>query len=41
VLEGEKNPDLFPSQVIVPTQGELHFFIDKTAASKLNTELKV
>jgi 6-phosphogluconolactonase len=41
VLEGEKNPDLFPSQVIVPTQGELHFFMDKTAASKLNTELKV
>jgi 6-phosphogluconolactonase len=36
VLKTEKNPDLFPSQVIIPTQGELHFFIDKSAASKLN-----
>lgn len=36
VLEGEKNPDLFPSQVIIPTQGELHFFTDKAAAAKLN-----
>lgn len=36
VLEGEKNPDLYPSQLIIPTQGELHFFVDKAAASKLN-----
>ncbi len=36
VLEGEKNPDLYPSQVIIPTQGELHFFADEAAASKLN-----
>ncbi len=36
VLKGEKNPDLYPSQVIVPTQGELHFFVDKAAASRLN-----
>jgi len=36
VLEGEKNPDLYPSQVIIPTQGELHFFVDVAAASKLN-----
>jgi 6-phosphogluconolactonase len=35
VLEGEKNPDLFPSQVIIPTQGELHFFTDEAAASLL------
>ena len=35
VLEGEKNPDLYPSQVILPTQGELHFFTDKAAASGL------
>ncbi len=35
VLEGEKNPNLYPSQVIVPTQGELHFFMDKAAASQL------
>ncbi len=38
VLEGERNPDLFPSQVIIPVQGELHFFTDKAAASKLNGE---
>jgi 6-phosphogluconolactonase len=36
VLKGEKNANLFPSQVIVPTQGELHFFTDKAAASGLN-----
>ena len=36
VLVGEKNPDLYPSQVIIPTQGELHFFVDEAAASKLN-----
>jgi 6-phosphogluconolactonase len=36
VLEGEKNPDLYPSLVIIPTQGELHFFMDEAAASKLN-----
>jgi 6-phosphogluconolactonase len=35
VLEGEKNPDRYPSQVIVPTQGELHFFMDEAAASGL------
>jgi len=35
VLEGEKNPDLYPSQVISPTQGELHFFTDEAAASRL------
>lgn len=35
VLEGEKNPNLYPSQVIVPTQGELHFFMDEAAASQL------
>jgi 6-phosphogluconolactonase len=35
VLEGEKNPDRYPSQVIIPTQGELHFFMDKAAASLL------
>jgi 6-phosphogluconolactonase len=38
VLEGEKNPDLYPSQVIVPTQGELHYFMDRDAASGLKLE---
>jgi 6-phosphogluconolactonase len=35
VLEGEKNPDRYPSQLIIPTQGELHFFMDEAAASQL------
>ena len=34
VLKGAKNPDLYPSQVISPTQGELHFFIDEAAAAQ-------
>ncbi len=35
VLEGERNPHLYPSQVIAPSQGELHFFLDEAAASML------
>ena len=35
VTEGERNPDLYPSQTIVPTQGELHFFVDESAAAEL------
>lgn len=35
VLEGEKNPDRFPSQLIMPVQGELHFFMDEAAAALL------
>ncbi len=35
LLEGEKNPDLYPSQVIVPSRGELHFFMDAAAAALL------
>ena len=38
VIEGERNPDLYPSQVIIPTQGELHFFIDESAASELKAK---
>jgi 6-phosphogluconolactonase len=37
VLEGAKNPDLFPSQQIMPTRGELHFFLDEAAAAQLKT----
>jgi 6-phosphogluconolactonase len=33
VLEGEKNPEQFPAQLIIPLQGELHFFTDEAAAS--------
>ena len=36
VLEGEKNPDRFPSQQILPTRGELHFFMDEAAAAQLS-----
>lgn len=35
VLQGERNPDRYPSQNIIPTHGELHFFIDEAAASGL------
>jgi 6-phosphogluconolactonase len=38
VLEGEKNADRFPSQVIIPTQGELHFFVDEAASSLLQVK---
>jgi 6-phosphogluconolactonase len=36
VLEGEKNVDLYPSQIIQPTGGQLHWFIDKAAAAELS-----
>jgi len=36
VLEGEFEPDTYPSQVIKPLKGELHWFIDEAAASALN-----
>jgi 6-phosphogluconolactonase len=35
VLEGEYNPDLYPSQEIKPVKGELHWFVDEAAASEL------
>jgi 6-phosphogluconolactonase len=35
VLQGEYNPDLYPSQVIEPLYGELHFFMDEAAAAEL------
>ena len=35
VLNGENNPDLYPSQVIQPTLGELHWFVDDAAAANL------
>ncbi len=36
VIEGVRNPDLYPSQIIIPTQGELHFFTDAAASSALD-----
>lgn len=35
VLEGSKNVDLYPSQIIQPTSGELHWFTDEAAAASL------
>jgi len=35
VMEGAENVDLYPSQIIRQTGGELHFFIDKEAASDI------
>ena len=37
VLEGEFQPDIYPSQLIKPVKGELHWFVDE-AAAKLLTE---
>jgi 6-phosphogluconolactonase len=36
VLEGEKNLDKFPSQIIKPVNGALHWFVDEAAAATLN-----
>lgn len=35
VLKGAYNPDLYPSQEIKPTNGELHWFVDEAAAAGL------
>ena len=35
VLEGETNLDKFPSQIIKPENGELHWFVDEAAAALL------
>lgn len=35
VLEGTSNVDLYPSQIIQPVSGNLHWFVDKAAASLL------
>jgi 6-phosphogluconolactonase len=36
VLEGETQLDKFPSQIIRPERGQLHWFIDKAAAALLS-----
>lgn len=35
VLKGEANFDLYPSQIINPTKGQLHWFVDQAAAAML------
>jgi 6-phosphogluconolactonase len=35
VLEGSYNPDVYPSQIIKPSSGELHWFVDEAATTQL------
>ncbi|MCE6989912.1 6-phosphogluconolactonase [Dyadobacter sp. CY323] len=35
VLKGEQNLDVYPSQIINPEKGQLHWFVDEAAASLL------
>jgi 6-phosphogluconolactonase len=35
VLKGTYNPDMYPSQTIMPQAGELHWFVDEAAAAGL------
>jgi 6-phosphogluconolactonase len=35
VLEGALQPDIYPSQLIKPVNGELHWFVDEAAAANL------
>jgi len=35
ILEGERNPNQYPAQLIVPMKGRVSWFVDKQAASKL------
>ena len=36
VIEGQYEPNVLPAQLIKPENGELHWFLDKVAAEKLN-----
>ena len=35
VLQGSYDPDVYPSQMIKPVPGELHFFVDEAATAEL------
>lgn len=37
VLEGPYQPDVWPSQLVQPVPGELHWLVDRAAAAKLGT----
>jgi 6-phosphogluconolactonase len=37
VLEGPFQPDVWPSQLIQPTDGELHWLVDAAAAARIKT----
>jgi 6-phosphogluconolactonase len=36
VMEGDYKPDMYPSQVIKPIYGELHWFVDEAAAALIS-----
>lgn len=36
VLEGERNPEHYPAQLIAPTEGKVSWLVDHAAASKLS-----
>jgi 6-phosphogluconolactonase len=38
VLEGARNPEQYPSQLIQPQKGEVHWLVDEAAASKLSSQ---
>ncbi|HRO48035.1 6-phosphogluconolactonase [Agriterribacter sp.] len=38
VLEGRPDTDVYPSQIIQPASGELHWFVDEAAAALLNAK---
>lgn len=38
VLEGEKNFDVYPSQIIQPINGTLHWYVDEAATALLSTK---
>lgn len=40
VLEGERNAELYPSQLLKPVNGELIFMVDEVAASQLSESAK-
>ena len=37
VLEGEKDPETFPAQLIIPEDGVIHWFLDEGAAKNLRS----
>jgi 6-phosphogluconolactonase len=41
VLEGKPNTDLYPSQLVKPSAGQLVWFVDRSAAAKLTSAVAV
>lgn len=39
VIEGDYNPNTYPSQIVKPANGNLHWFIDEAAASELSKKI--